>query len=150
MWQWICGDGGREELLVGNFLVVWGGGCLFLGTFFAVSESMSRGKVTVEIFTAGDGINYPKPGQTVTIHYIGYLVDGSQWDSSRDRGKPFKFKLGAEQVVQGLDEGVSQLSIGERAKLIIPPNLGYGAKGFPGLIPPNSTLIFDVELITFN
>ena len=111
---------------------------------------MSRGKVTVEIFTAGDGINYPKPGQTVTIHYIGYLVDGSQWDSSRDRGKPFKFKLGAEQVVQGLDEGVSQLSIGERAKLIIPPNLGYGAKGFPGLIPPNSTLIFDVELITFN
>jgi len=58
--------------------------------------------------------------------------------------------LGAEQVVQGLDEGVSQLSIGERAKLIIPPNLGYGAKGFPGLIPPNSTLIFDVELITFN
>ena len=109
---------------------------------------MSRGKVTVEIFTAGDGINYPKPGQTVTIHYIGYLVDGSQWDSSRDRGKPFKFKLAAEQVVQGLDEGVSQLSIGERAKLIIPPNLGYGAKGFPGLIPPNSTLIFDVELIT--
>ena len=116
----------------------------------SVTGSMSRGKVTVEIFTAGDGINYPKPGQTVTIHYIGYLVDGSQWDSSRDRGKPFKFKLGAEQVVQGLDEGVSQLSIGERAKLIIPPNLGYGAKGFPGLIPPNSTLIFDVELITFN
>jgi FKBP-type peptidyl-prolyl cis-trans isomerase len=113
-------------------------------------NKMSRGKVTVEIFTAGDGINYPKPGQTVTIHYIGYLVDGSQWDSSRDRGKPFKFKLAAEQVVQGLDEGVSQLSIGERAKLIIPPNLGYGAKGFPGLIPPNSTLIFDVELITFN
>ena len=128
------------------------GGCVSLLSWdiLQLRESMSRGKVTVEIFTAGDGINYPKPGQTVTIHYIGYLVDGSQWDSSRDRGKPFKFKLGAEQVVQGLDEGVSQLSIGERAKLIIPPNLGYGAKGFPGLIPPNSTLIFDVELITFN
>jgi FK506-binding protein 1 len=134
---------------MGNFLGGWE--CLYyLGTFAVTGASMSRGKVTVEIFTAGDGINYPKPGQTVTIHYIGYLVDGSQWDSSRDRGKPFKFKLGAEQVVQGLDEGVSQLSIGERAKLIIPPNLGYGAKGFPGLIPPNSTLIFDVELITFN
>ena len=102
-------------------------------------------KVTVEIFTAGDGINYPKPGQTVTVHYTGYLIDGSQWDSSRDRGKPFKFKLGAEQVIRGLDDGISQLSIGERAKIIIPPGLGYGAKGFPGLIPPNSTLIFDVN-----
>lgn len=107
-------------------------------------------KVTVEIFTAGDGINYPKPGQTVTVHYTGYLIDGSQWDSSRDRGKPFKFKLGAEQVIRGLDDGISQLSIGERAKIIIPPALGYGEKGFPGLIPPNSTLIFDVELVTFN
>ena len=77
-------------------------------------------------------LSYPKPGQTVTVHYIGYLVDGSQWDSSRDRGKPFKFKLGAEQVIPGLDEGVSQLSIGERAKLIIPPGRAYGAKGFPG------------------
>ena len=80
----------------------------------------------------------------------GYLMDGSQWDSSRDRGKPFKFKLGAEQVIPGLDEGVSQLSIGERAKLTIPPDLAYGRKGFPGLIPPNSPLIFDVELITFS
>ena len=107
-------------------------------------------KVTVEIFTAGDGINYPKPGQTVTVHYTGYLIDGSQWDSSRDRGKPFKFKLGAEQVIRGLDDGISQLSIGERAKIIIPPALAYGEKGFPGVIPPNSTLIFDVELVTFN
>ena len=94
--------------------------------------------------------SYPKAGQTVTVHYTGYLIDGSQWDSSRDRGKPFKFKLGAEQVIPGLDDGISQLSIGERAKIIIPPALGYGSKGFPGLIPPNSTLIFDVELVTFN
>ena len=68
----------------------------------------------------------------------------------RDRGKPFKFKLGAEQVIQGLDEGVSQLSIGERAKIVIPPKFAYKDKGFPGLIPPNATVIFDVELITFN
>ena len=144
--------GGKSCWIVWNRSIrfFWGVCVSIILGHSSVTGSMSRGKVTVEIFTAGDGINYPKPGQTVTIHYIGYLVDGSQWDSSRDRGKPFKFKLGAEQVVQGLDEGVSQLSIGERAKLIIPPNLGYGAKGFPGLIPPNSTLIFDVELITFN
>ena len=113
---------------------------------------MGRGKseVTVEIFTAGDGINYPKKQQTVTVHYTGYLADGSQFDSSRDRGKPFKFKLGAEQVIPGLDEGVAQLSIGERAKIVIPPHLAYGKKGFPGLIPPNATLIFDIELVTFN
>jgi FKBP-type peptidyl-prolyl cis-trans isomerase len=64
--------------------------------------------------------------------------------------QPFKFKLGAEQVIPGLDDGISQLSIGERAKIIIPPGLAYGTKGFPGLIPPNSTLVFDVELVTFN
>mmetsp|Transcript_5728 Transcript_5728/g.16067 ORF Transcript_5728/g.16067 Transcript_5728/m.16067 type:complete len:103 (-) Transcript_5728:610-918(-) len=79
-----------------------------------------RGEVRVEIFAAGDGINYPRAGQTVTVHYTGYLSDGTQFDSSRDRGKPFKFKLGCEQVVPGLDEGVSQLSIGERAKIMIP------------------------------
>jgi FKBP-type peptidyl-prolyl cis-trans isomerase len=114
---------------------------------------MSRRDVTVEIFRAGDGINYPRPGNTVTVHYTvsktfksllllllsclkvkqGYLSDGSRFDSSRDRGKPFKFKLGAEQVIVGLDLGVAQLSNGERAKIIIPPNLAYGEKGFPGL-----------------
>ena len=77
-------------------------------------------------------------------------MDGKQWDSSRERGKPFKFKLGAEQVIPGLDEGVSQLSIGEKARITIPPKLGYGSKGFPGLIPPNQVLLFDCELITFN
>ncbi len=71
------------------------------------------------------------------------------FDSSRDRGKPFKFKLGAEQVIPGLDKGVSQLSIGERAKIMIPAHLAYADRGFPGLIPPNSELVFDLELITF-
>lgn len=98
---------------------------------------------------SGDGVNYPKKGHTVTIHYTGYLADGTRWDSSRDRGKPFKFKLGAESVIEGLDEGVSQLSVGERAKVIIPAELGYGERGFPGLIPSNSTLIFDIELLTY-
>ena len=85
---------------------------------------MSR-EVKVEIFAAGDGINYPRPGNTVTVHYTGFLADGSRWDSSRDRGKPLKFKLGSEQVIPGLDLGVAQLSIGERAKMTIPAHLGY-------------------------
>lgn len=109
---------------------------------------MSR--VQVEIFAAGDGINYPKPGNTVTVHYTGYLPDGARFDSSRDRGKPFKFKIGSEQVIPGLDQGVSQLSIGERAKIIIPSGMAYGSKGFPGLIPANTDLTFDMELITFS
>lgn len=106
--------------------------------------------ITVEIFAAGDGVNYPRKGQTVTVHYSGYLPSGEMFDSSRDRGKPFKFKLGGEQVIPGLDAGVSQLSIGERAKIVIPPDMAYGERGFPGLIPRNSALVFDLELITFN
>ena len=88
-------------------------------------------------------------GHTVTVHYTGYLPNGNMFDSSRDRGKPFKFKLGAEQVIPGLDKGVSQRSIGERAKIMIPAQHAYGDRGFPGLIPPNSELVFDLELITF-
>ena len=110
---------------------------------------MSR-DVKVEIFAAGDGINYPRPGDTVTVHYTGFLEDGTRWDSSRDRNKPFKFKLGAEQVVPGLDLGIAQLSIGERAKMTVPSHLAYGERGFPGLIPGKSNLIFDIELITFS
>ncbi|KAJ8605124.1 hypothetical protein CTAYLR_000441 [Chrysophaeum taylorii] len=105
--------------------------------------------VTVEIFAAGDGMNYPQAGHTVTVHYSGYLPNGELFDSSRDRGKPFKFKLGGEQVIPGLDEGIAQLSIGERAKITIPPHMAYGDRGFPGLVPRNSALVFDIELITF-
>ena len=85
----------------------------------------------------------------ISICEQGYLPDGARFDSSRDRGKPFKFKIGSEQVIPGLDQGVSQLSIGERAKIIIPAHLAYGPKGFPGLIPGNTELTFDMELITF-
>jgi FK506-binding protein 1 len=110
---------------------------------------MSSRDVTLEIFAAGDGINYPRPGNIVVVHYTGFLTDGSRFDSSRDRGKPFKFKLGADQVIPGLDLGVAQLSIGERAKMTIPFHLAYGDRGFPGLIPGKSNLIFDIELISF-
>ncbi|MGH9678523.1 MAG: FKBP-type peptidyl-prolyl cis-trans isomerase [Candidatus Acidiferrales bacterium] len=87
------------------------------------------------------------PGSTVKVHYTGWLTNGQKFDSSVDRGEPFSFTLGAGQVIKGWDEGVAGMKVGGKRQLRIPPDLGYGASGTGGVIPPNATLIFDVQLL---
>lgn len=103
--------------------------------------------VKLELISPGDGKRFPHKGDTVEVHYVGTLADGTKFDSSRDRNKTFCFRLGSGDVIRGWDEGLAQMSVGQRCKMTVSPEYAYGARGHPGIIPPNSTLFFDVELI---
>ncbi|PWW72444.1 peptidyl-prolyl cis-trans isomerase [Tuber magnatum] len=102
------------------------------------------------VIREGNGTCFPKKGDSVKMHYVGTLIDGTKFDSSRDRNDPFETRIGVGQVIRGWDEAVPQMSLGETAKLTISPDYGYGARGFPPVIPANATLIFEVELLKIN
>jgi len=120
-------------------------------------KDKDKDKSEKKVITSKSGLKYEdlkvgtgeeaKSGTTVEVHYTGWLKDGKKFDSSLDRKQPFSFKLGAGTVIKGWDEGVAGMKVGGKRTLTIPPELGYGARGAPGAIPPNSTLIFDVELL---
>ncbi|MBA2527651.1 MAG: FKBP-type peptidyl-prolyl cis-trans isomerase [Pyrinomonadaceae bacterium] len=119
---------------------------------------MNRGPATGAEVATASGLKYidmvdgtgatPKKGQTLTVHYTGTLENGKKFDSSVDRGQPYEFRVGEGAVIKGWDEGLASMKVGGKRKLIIPPALGYGQRGSPPNIPPNSILLFDVELLS--
>ena len=114
-----------------------------------MSQITTASGLVIEELLVGTGAE-ASAGQTVSVHYTGWLTNGTKFDSSKDRNEPFEFPLGARHVIAGWDEGVQGMKIGGKRKLTIPPALGYGARGAGGGIPPNATLVFEVELLGLN
>ena len=114
-----------------------------------MTEKITDSGLKYEDTVEGEGA-VAEAGQNVSVHYTGWLTDGSKFDSSKDRNQPFQFPLGGGRVIRGWDEGVQGMKVGGTRKLTIPPQLGYGANGAGGVIPPNATLVFEVELLSID
>ena len=110
------------------------------------ADPPSNEKLGIKDVVVGKGAE-AKAGDNVKVHYVGTLPDGKEFDASKKHGQPFDFELGAGRVIKGWDQGVAGMKVGGKRKLTVPPSLGYGARGFPPVIPPNSTLLFEVELL---
>lgn len=149
----------KKGIIMKKFIFFAGVAVLIIG--LSASHFLAKGSKSVNRMNTPSGLQYeiikpasgssPKAGQTVTVHYTGWLDNngqkGKQFDSSVSRGQPFSFTIGVGQVIKGWDEGVLTMHVGEKRLLVIPAHLGYGARGVPGVIPANATLLFEVELL---